>query len=309
MKSAPLVSIIINCHNGEKYLHEALRSVFIQTYENWEIIFWDNSSDDGSANIAKTFELDLNKKGILRYFYSANKTSLGMARNQALKNANGKYIAFLDCDDIYYPEKIEKQVELMERNSFIMTYGSAIFIDKNGQEIRKYLVKNKSGNIFPELLRHYEINMQTVMVLHSYLIKNKMGFSESLKYCPDHNLFMNIASSNPIGVIEDFLVKYRILENSLSNKTIDIAGSEIRLTLDEIIKNSPKLKSKYERSFEQAYGKSYYYDSIADISCDDRKSARKKLKSILTLKMSYFLLYLFLFLPVPKSLILKLVGR
>ena len=74
----PLVSIIINCFNGDKYLKEAINSIYNQSYHNWEIIFWDNQSTDESANIAKSFDQKL------KYFYASNHTPLGEARNEAV---------------------------------------------------------------------------------------------------------------------------------------------------------------------------------------------------------------------------------
>ena len=88
-ESKSLVSIIMNCYNGQRFLKEAIDSVYQQDYEDWEIIFWDNASEDDSAKIAKSYD----KK--LKYFLAPSNTSLGEARNIALQKAHGKYIAFL----------------------------------------------------------------------------------------------------------------------------------------------------------------------------------------------------------------------
>ena len=85
----PLVSIIMNCHNGEKYLKESLRSIFNQKYKNWELIFWDNYSSDNSRKIIKKF-----KDKRIRYFYSKKFNSLYNSRNLAIGKAKGKYISF-----------------------------------------------------------------------------------------------------------------------------------------------------------------------------------------------------------------------
>ena len=92
----PLVSIIMNCFNGEEFLCEAIDSVYAQSYTNWEIIFWDNASTDQTASIAKSYD----KK--LKYFRTSKTTSLGEARVAATKKARGKYLAFLDVDDKKY---------------------------------------------------------------------------------------------------------------------------------------------------------------------------------------------------------------
>ena len=92
----PLVSIIMNCYNGETYLADALKSIISQTYKNFEVIFWDNQSHDNSAFIYKSF-----KDKRLKYYYAKKHTSLYRARNLALKKTRGEFIAFLDTDDVW----------------------------------------------------------------------------------------------------------------------------------------------------------------------------------------------------------------
>ena len=111
-----LVSVIINCFNGEKYLREAIDSVYAQTYEDWEIIFWDNHSSDCSAEIAKSYDHKL------KYFLAKEHTSLGEARNLALQEANGDYVAFLDSDDKYLPDKIKVQLAAMQESGLILSF-------------------------------------------------------------------------------------------------------------------------------------------------------------------------------------------
>ena len=112
-----LVSIIINCHNGEKYLRNAIDSVFSQTYGSWEIIFWDNWSSDNSAEIARSYG------SVVKYFRSESFTSLYAARNYAIAKACGDYIAFLDCDDVWLCNKLEVQVAEVLKGSKIV-YGA-----------------------------------------------------------------------------------------------------------------------------------------------------------------------------------------
>ena len=95
MNKEPLVSIIMNCYNGAKYLQESLRSVINQTYQNWELIFWDNISSDDSKKIFSNFN-----ENRFKYFLNDKHSILYHARNQAIKKANGDFIAFLDTDDV-----------------------------------------------------------------------------------------------------------------------------------------------------------------------------------------------------------------
>ena len=107
----PLVSVIINCFNGEKYLEEALKSVYNQSYTNWEIIFWDNQSTDKSSKI-----LEKNNHPKIRYFYAKEFSELGEARELAFKKSRGEWISFLDCDDIWMPNKLSEQIKIINEN-------------------------------------------------------------------------------------------------------------------------------------------------------------------------------------------------
>jgi len=107
MDSAPLVSVLMNCFNGEKYLREAIDSIINQTYKNWEIIFIDNCSIDNSAEIAESY-----KDERIKYYRTRKNIPLYAARNIAIDKCNGEYIGFLDCDDIWLEDKLEKQIVL-----------------------------------------------------------------------------------------------------------------------------------------------------------------------------------------------------
>jgi glycosyltransferase involved in cell wall biosynthesis len=303
IKNPPLVSVIMNCYNGGEYLYEAINSIYNQSYKNWEIVFWDNASTDNSAEIARSYD------NRVRYFLAEDTTLLGEARNLALQKASGKYVAFLDCDDLYLSDKLERQVQLMELSSYAMCYGSVITIDKKGLEIRRNTVKNHSGYIFGQLLKHYEINMQSVLVRRSVLIKDRFNFITHLRYCPDYNLFMLISSKYKVGVLPDYLAQYRVLKNSLSSKMIDVASSEIRFTLDEITRKNPEFKKKYSLELMQAYAKAKYYDVIACIFKGDRYSAIIKLKPILLVRYEYPIIFLLLLIQIPLKLILRILNR
>ena len=101
----PLVSIIINCYNSDKYIKQTIDSVLTQTYDNWEVIFYDNASTDDTKEIISSYN-NVN----FRIFTSPINILLGAARNEAIKLANGEYIAFLDSDDYWHSSKLEKQI-------------------------------------------------------------------------------------------------------------------------------------------------------------------------------------------------------
>lgn len=297
-----MVSIIMNCYNGEKYVRQALDSVFAQTYPYFEVIFWDNCSVDQSAAIARSYDERV------RYYYSGINTSLGEARKMALEKATGKYIAFLDIDDIYLPEKLEKQVTVMENTNVVMSYGSTIHIDAEGRKIRDKKVKNHSGKILGNLLYYYEINMQSVMIRREILDDPRFRFNAGYQYCPDYNLFMKIAALYDVQVIDDYLVKYRITGNSLSSKTLHLVSKEVGGTIRELHEIYPEV-SQYGAQLKQAYAKLHFYDFVAELSKNDRTEARKKIRKISMVKPVYFILHLLTYLPLRNKTLLGLVGR
>lgn len=124
-----LVSIIMPNYNCAKYIPETIKSVLAQTYFNWELLFVDDCSTDNSVDIVKGF----NDERIKIYVNEKN-SGAAISRNLALREAKGKYIAFLDSDDLWTPEKLEKQIAFMKENGYAFTYGDYV-ITMNGQKL------------------------------------------------------------------------------------------------------------------------------------------------------------------------------
>ena len=129
----PLVSIIINCYNGEKFLQECIKSILSQNYKNWEIIFWDNQSKDKSAEIFKSYNDER-----FKYFYAEKHTSLYKARNLAIRKANGELIAFIDVDDIWEKNKLELQVPLFNDSKISLVYSNLWLLKNRSKSKEKY---------------------------------------------------------------------------------------------------------------------------------------------------------------------------
>ena len=108
--ASPRFSVIMNAYNGARFLKQALDSLLAQTCADWELIFWDDRSEDQSAAIFERY-----RDPRFRYFRAAERTGLGEARNQAVRHATGEWLAFLDQDDLWLPEKLAKQVLIMSR--------------------------------------------------------------------------------------------------------------------------------------------------------------------------------------------------
>ena len=214
-KNTTTVSVIMNCYNSDKYLREAIDSIYVQTYDNWEIIFWDNCSTDQSALIAKSYD------SRLKYFLAKETTPLGKARNLALEKAKGDYICFLDCDDLFMPSKLEVQLGAIKLNNAVLSYSSWIKINENGKELERYIIKNEFTSKFESLLNKYTVNFQSLMIDKSYLNKNQLGFDEKLSFSPDYNLVLKIAYEVRLLALSEPLVKYRVHDESMSAKRKD----------------------------------------------------------------------------------------
>jgi len=220
----PIVSVIINCYNGEKYLREAIDSVYAQTYTSWEIIFWDNASTDRTSCIAKTYD------SRLKYYRSDETTLLGEARVLAANKTTGKYLAFLDSDDLWLKDKLQKQINLFseKNNDLGFVYGRAeiIYGQKNKN---KYIFQNgmelKDGNIFSELAKENFITFSSAVVdREKFMLCG--GFPSTFKNSTDYWLFMHMAEKYSVGVIQDVCCKYRIHDSNLSSSQQVVGAKE-----------------------------------------------------------------------------------
>ena len=223
----------MNCYNGEKYLREAIHSVYSQTYQNWEVIFWDNASTDRSAAIAKSYD----KK--IKYFKSSETSLLGEARVKATEKAKGDYFAFLDVDDVWIDvDKLEKQIAffLEEHSPIGLVYGRTKvvyedtkkdgFVIKNGEKLL-------DGNIFSELAKDNFIVYSSAMVNRDKFY-NCGGFPKHFLLSSDYWIFMRMAQKYECGVIQEVCCKYRIHADNLSAQYRVIAAQESIETLKNL---------------------------------------------------------------------------
>lgn len=212
MSQGPLVSIIMNGHNAETYLHEAINSVFDQSYKNWEIIFWDNCSSDETANIVASYS-----DSRVRYFISDVFTSLGEARNRAISQCRGELIAFLDCDDIWLSSKLEKQVPAFENEEIGLIYSDSIYFNQAGESFNLFSRRTpSSGKCFKQLLLNYSIPLQTAVIRTGALKTLDQYFDPQFNLIEEFDLFIRLARHWEVGFINEALAKWRIHENSLS---------------------------------------------------------------------------------------------
>ena len=204
MAEQPLVSVIMNCFNGEKYLQEAIDSVIAQTYENWELIFWDNQSTDASAEIIKSYD-----DSRIRYLYAPDHTLLYEARNLAIKEAQGSLLAFLDVDDWWEPKKLEMQVPVFENEDVGLVCGNyEVFYEKSGWGRPSWKGSKPSGWILNELLVNYHIGLLTIMLRRSAYAELG-GFDPRYHVIGDFDLSLRLAEKWQVVTLESQIAHFR----------------------------------------------------------------------------------------------------
>ena len=204
----PLVSVVMPTYNHAQFIGDAIKSVFDQTHENLELIIIDNYSEDNTEEIIASFS-----DSRIRYKKFRNNGSIAASRNVGICESRGKYIAFLDSDDMWKPTKIERQIELLENDDDIFLVYSRYIVIKNGL-FRKTLPKRKrlkSGNVFiPLFLSNNFIGTSSVL-LRNILKENNFIFDtdKRLRAIEDYDLWLRIAKIKRITYIDEPLVVYR----------------------------------------------------------------------------------------------------
>ena len=155
-----LISIITPSYNSEKYLKECIESVLNQTYSNWEMLIVDDASIDGSRSIIESYS---SKESRIKTILLDENSGAAKARNIAIDRSEGRYIAFLDSDDIWVPEKLEIQLMFMKDNKYAFTFSSYDVITEDGLKVTsRILVPIKIS--YSQYLKNTIIGCLTVMI-------------------------------------------------------------------------------------------------------------------------------------------------
>lgn len=216
----PKVSVIIPTYNNAGYISDAIDSVLTQTYDDYEIIVIDDGSTDDTKKVLEKY----NSK--IRYFYQANK-GISAARNRGMAEAKGEYIALLDSDDIWFPEKIAMQVETLERNKQIGLVGSLLkVVDRYGNSLGTTKPKKSPGNSFENGL------IDGCPAPSSFVIRREcfdvIGlFDEGLEMFEDLDLYLRISKKYMIRNIDIPLGCYRIHSSNTTKDDFEVYRNQV----------------------------------------------------------------------------------
>ncbi len=294
MSQLPVVSVIMNCYNSAKYLAEAINSVYAQTFQDWEIIFFDNCSTDNSADIAKSYD------NRLKYSRGDKNVPLGHARNLAMAYARGKYIAFLDCDDLWLPEKLTKQVAVLDADPCLgAAYSDALFFSDNGRSFRTFPGKKAAqGMIFRDLLRRYVLPMPTIIIRRDVLDRVGGWFDERFNMVEDADLFMRIAFYYPMAYVEDVLARRRMHSGSWTAMKKELFPLEEEMLLEKFAAMWPSFDKQYAAEIAYMQGIIQYQYAVLDWERGDAVAARRRMIPYLKVMKKMWAPFLFSFLPV-----------
>lgn len=207
-----LVSIIIPIYNSEKFLEKTINSVINQTLSNWELLLVDDCSVDDSYKIASEYA---KKDKRIKYFNLEKNSGAAVARNYALKKSKGRFIAYLDADDLWKKEKLEKQIDFMLKNNIVFSCTDYEKIDEEGNFLKKVKLPNVIDyNLF---LRNTIIQTVGVMV-DTKNIDKELLVMPNIRRRQDAATWCQLLKNGYLCYeVPNFLAYYRVVNNSLSS--------------------------------------------------------------------------------------------
>jgi glycosyltransferase involved in cell wall biosynthesis len=211
-----LVSIITPSYNSEKFIAQTIESVLNQTYKNWEMIIVDDVSPDNSNDIIEEYIQKDNRTKLIKL---EKNSGPARARNKAIEKAQGRYIAFLDADDLWMSDKLEKQINFMIKNNYELTYTNYETMSEEGDKL-DYIVTSPSKLNYKQLLKSNKIGCLSAIYdtkrigkIYMPLIKKRQDYGLWLRILKEVDYAYNV--NETLGV-------YRIMSNSVSSNKIDL---------------------------------------------------------------------------------------
>ena len=223
---SPLVSIITPNYNCARFIAQTIESVLAQTYTNWEMLIVDDCSTDGSYEIAQEYAQKDSRIKVLR---NEKNSGAAVSRNRAIEASSGEYVAFLDSDDLWLPEKLERQLKFMQENNCDFCFTEYEHIDEENKGLHQ--IANVTKHLsYRKMMMHCWPGCLTVM--YNQNVTGKI-YAEDIKKNNDHALFLRVLKkcNNAMGM-KEVLSQYRIRKGSISSKKSAIIKYYIQVIHD-----------------------------------------------------------------------------
>lgn len=211
-----LVSVIMPTYNCAEFIAETINSIIAQTYKHWELIIVDDKSTDNTKEVVERYQKE--HENIL-YHCLENNSGAAVARTEAMKLANGQYMAFCDSDDIWYPEKLEKQLKFMQKKGHAFSCTAYEQIDEEGKKLGVVL-KPKQKCDYNRLLLDCPVGNSTVM--YDVSVMGKFEVPNIRKRNDDALWLQMLKKEKYIWGISETLMGYRIRSNSISSNKLKV---------------------------------------------------------------------------------------
>lgn len=248
----PKVDVIIPTYNRAEFLKAGITSVLNQTFQDFEIIVVDDCSEDDTPKVIKNFG-----DHRIRYIRHRVNQGEGGARNTGMLNSNAEYVAFLDDDDEWLPEKLRLEVELLEGSSSKVggVYTGYIAVDKASGEVLEQRVPELGGDIYREMIRENVVGTSSTVLVRKECFSRVGLFDESVVYGLDYDMWIRIAKEFHFEYIKEPLVKYHVHRKQISNNLpLKIKGIEVLLKkYEEFFSENRKLYSQHYRDLGLLY--------------------------------------------------------
>ena len=211
-----LVSIVVPVYNCEKFINHTIKTVLNQTYQNWELLLVDDCSTDNSVSIINGYVAGDNRIKLIKL---KENSGAAVARNEGMKNANGKYIAFLDSDDLWNENKLKKQINFMKKNKYVFTYTGYEFADEEGNKLDK-IVKVPEQLTYKQALKNTTIFTSTVIFDVQELGKELIKMP-NVRRGQDTATWWKVLKTGIIAYgLDESLSMYRRSNNTLSSNKV-----------------------------------------------------------------------------------------
>ena len=214
-----LVSVILPAFNAERFIAEAIQSVLAQTYEPIETIIVDDGSTDGTTKVAGEF-------GEKVRVISQKNSGAGAARNRGIREARGEYIAFLDADDLWFSDKLKRQISLLEEHEDVcLVSGLCEYVNEMGEavegsfECQKDLC-NQPISLYKELLLRGNRIWTSSVVLRKRAFQDVGLFDETKRRSQDYDMWIRVGEKNKFYIMNEKVGKYRLVKTSLTHKSV-----------------------------------------------------------------------------------------
>lgn len=217
MVDTPILSVLMPVFNSEQFVAEAINSILNQSFKDFEFLILDDASTDKSSEIIKEYAT---RDSCIKAFQNEKNLGVVESRNKLINLSKGKYIAWIDSDDIAFENRFEEQIKFLEKHPEIGMVGAyPIIIDENGKEIGKWLFETDPQKLKIELFFHSPFLSSSVMIRKNCLPQN--FYDSRFHVAEDFDLYSKISEHCGAANIPEFLVKYRINSKGLSRSNTE----------------------------------------------------------------------------------------